>query len=114
MIKKLVILPTYNESKNIINIIDMLSKLDIDLDILVIDDNSPDNTAQIVKKYNNDKVFIEERAEKNGLGTAYVHGFNWALKNNYDKISEVDINPLIVCKKGKGVFAVDALIHYFK
>ena len=90
MIKKLVILPTYNESKNIINIIDMLLKLDIDLDILVIDDNSPDNTAQIVKKYNSDKVFIEERAEKNGLGTAYVHGFNWALKNKYDKIIQMD------------------------
>ena len=90
MIKKLVILPTYNESKNIINIIDMLLKLDTDLDILVIDDNSPDNTAQIVKKYNSDKVFIEERAEKNGLGTAYVHGFNWALKNKYDKIIQMD------------------------
>ena len=90
MIKKLVILPTYNESKNIIIIIDMLLNLDIDLDILVIDDNSPDNTAQIVKKYDSDKVFIQERAEKKGLGTAYVHGFNWALSNSYDKIIQMD------------------------
>ena len=50
--------------KNIIIIIDMLLNLDIDLDILVIDDNSPDNTAQIVKKYDSDKVFIQERAKK--------------------------------------------------
>ena len=90
MIKKLVILPTYNESKNIIIIIDMLLNLDTDLDILVIDDNSPDNTAQIVKKYDSDKVFIQERAEKKGLGTAYVHGFNWALSNSYDKIIQMD------------------------
>lgn len=90
MIKNLVILPTYNESKNIIIIIDMLLNLDTDLDILVIDDNSPDNTAQIVKKYDSDKVFIQERAEKKGLGTAYVHGFNWALSNNYDKIIQMD------------------------
>lgn len=90
MIKNLVILPTYNESKNIIIIIDMLLNLDTDLDILVIDDNSPDNTAQIVKKYDSDKVFIQERAEKKGLGTAYVHGFNWALSNSYDKIIQMD------------------------
>ena len=62
--KKLVILPTYNESKNIINIMDMLLNLGIDLDILIIDDNSPDDTARIAKDYNSNNVFIEKRAEK--------------------------------------------------
>jgi dolichol-phosphate mannosyltransferase len=88
--KRLVILPTYNESKNIVNILDMLLDLDIDLDILIVDDNSPDSTAHIAKNYNSNNVFIEERAEKNGLGSAYIHGFNWALKNKYDKIIQMD------------------------
>ena len=88
--KKLVILPTYNESKNIIKIIDILLNLDTNLDILVVDDNSPDNTAEIVRNHNKEKVFIEKRAKKNGLGSAYIHGFNWALDNKYDKIIQMD------------------------
>jgi dolichol-phosphate mannosyltransferase len=88
--KKLVILPTYNESKNIIKIIDILLSLDTNLAILVVDDNSPDNTAEIVRNHNKEKVFIEKRAEKNGLGSAYIHGFNWALENKYDKIIQMD------------------------
>ena len=88
--KKLVILPTYNESKNIIKIIDILLSLDTNLDILVVDDNSPDNTAEIVINHNKEKVFIEQRAKKNGLGSAYIHGFNWALENKYDKIIQMD------------------------
>ena len=88
--KKLVILPTYNESKNIINIMDMLLNLGIDLDILIIDDNSPDDTARIAKDYNSNNVFIEKRAKKSGLGSAYIHGFNWGLKNKYNKIIQMD------------------------
>ena len=83
--KRLVILPTYNEAKNIVKTIDMLLALDISLDVLVVDDNSPDGTADIVKSYmvENDHVFILEREKKLGLGTAYCEGFKWALDRGY-------------------------------
>ncbi len=104
--KKLVILPTYNESKNIVDILDKLLNLGEDLDILVIDDNSPDNTSQIVEKYSNNKIFLEKRAEKNGLGTAYVHGFNWALENKYDKIIQMDADLSHDPKEVPAMFAL--------
>ena len=99
--KKLVILPTYNESKNIIKIIDMLLNLDTNLDILVVDDNSPDNTAEIVRNHNKEKIFIEKRAKKNGLGSAYIYGFNWALENKYENISAfpLDVTDKAKCKE---------------
>jgi|TARA_Y100000389_G_scaffold66725_3_gene62929 dolichol-phosphate mannosyltransferase len=105
-VKKLVILPTYNESKNIVDILDKLLNLGEDLDILVIDDNSPDNTSQIVEKYSNNKIFLEKRAEKNGLGTAYVHGFNWALENKYDKIIQMDADLSHDPKEVPAMFAL--------
>ncbi len=104
--KKLVILPTYNESKNIVDILDKLLNLGEDLDILVIDDNSPDNTSQIVEKYSNNKIFLEKRAKKNGLGTAYVHGFNWALENKYDKIIQMDADLSHDPKEVPAMFAL--------
>ena len=91
--KKLIIIPTYNEKENIENIIRKVFSLETQFDILIIDDGSPDNTAQIVKNLQNEfsnKLFIEERTGKLGLGTAYIHGFKWALKNNYDFIFEMD------------------------
>lgn len=88
--KRLVILPTYNEAKNIVKTIDMLLALDISLDILVVDDNSPDGTGDLVKSHYQEFVVVETRPTKDGLGSAYVFGFNWALKHNYDLIIQMD------------------------
>ena len=88
--KYLVIIPTYNERENIERLVPQTLSISEEIHILIVDDNSPDNTAQIVKQYNSNNVFIEERAEKNGLGSAYIHGFNWALENRYDKIIQMD------------------------
>ena len=70
--KNLVILPTYNESKNIVKTINLVLAQRDDLNILIIDDNSPDGTAKIVKDLNNEKIFIIERESKKGLGSAYA------------------------------------------
>jgi len=93
MSDSLIIIPTYNEKENIENIIDKIFSLEKEFHILIIDDGSPDNTAEIVKKLQNkyqNKLFIEERAGKMGLGTAYIHGFKWALKKEYEYIFEMD------------------------
>src|SRR5437870_3992345 len=89
----LVIIPTYNEKENIEKILKKVFSLPKDFDVLIIDDHSPDGTADIVKSLQNefkDRLFIEERKGKLGLGTAYIHGFKWALKRNYDFIFEMD------------------------
>jgi len=89
----LVIIPTYDEKENIEAIIKAVFSQKKEFDILVVDDNSPDGTAAIVKlliKQYPERLFIEERTGKNGLGTAYIHGFKWALKNGYDYIIEMD------------------------
>ncbi len=93
MSDSLVIIPTYNEKENIENIIKKVFSLEKDFNILIVEDNSPDGTADIVKgliKEFKDRLFIEERKGKLGLGTAYIHGFKWALKNNYQYIFEMD------------------------
>ncbi|MFP5042752.1 polyprenol monophosphomannose synthase [Parasediminibacterium sp. JCM 36343] len=90
---KIVIIPTYNEKENIPLIIAAVFNLNAGYHVLVIDDGSPDGTAQIVKglmlQYAG-QLFIEERQGKLGLGTAYIHGFKWSLKNGYDFIFEMD------------------------
>lgn len=90
---KLVIIPTYNEKENIENVIKVVMDLTILTHLLIIDDNSPDGTAAIVKrlqdKYNG-RLHIIEREGKLGLGTAYITGFKWALENNYGFICEMD------------------------
>ena len=93
MMSKLIIIPTYNEKENIEKIILKVFSLDIDFDILIVDDGSPDGTADIVKKIQKSyskNLRIVERTGKLGLGTAYIYGFKWALKNNYDYIFEMD------------------------
>jgi dolichol-phosphate mannosyltransferase len=89
----LVIIPTYNEIENIEAIVRTVFDLKKDFHVLVVDDNSPDGTAdkirQLQKEFEN-RLFIEVRKEKSGLGTAYIHGFKWALKNSYDYIFEMD------------------------
>ncbi len=92
MKKSLVIIPTYNEKENIASIIKAIFSQDIFYHILVVDDSSPDGTAKIVKKLQLEypNLFIEEREGKKGLGTAYIHGFKWALSHNYDFVIEMD------------------------
>ena len=93
MEKKLVIIPTYNEVENIEKIIAAVSDIEGDYHILVIDDGSPDGTADAVrsiKKQCPDRIFLIERSGKLGLGTAYVAGFKWALEHDYDYIFEMD------------------------
>ena len=89
----LVIIPTYNEKENIENIIRKVFSLEVDFHILIIEDNSPDGTADIVKTLMKEfpgRLHIEERKGKLGLGTAYIHGFRWSLKHGYDYTFEMD------------------------
>lgn len=93
MSERLVITPTYNEKENIEKIIRKVFSLDMDFDMLIVDDGSPDGTADIVKglmKEFPDRLFIEERTGKLGLGTAYIHGFKWALERGYQYMTEMD------------------------
>ena len=93
MSENLVIIPTYNEKENIEKMIHKVFSLPVDFDLLIVDDNSPDGTAQIIKdlqsKYK-DRLHIVERKGKLGLGTAYIAGFRWALKKNFARIFEMD------------------------
>lgn len=93
MSDSLIIIPTFNEKENIENIIKKVFSLKKEFNILIVDDNSLDGTANIVKtlqkKYPK-KLFIQERSAKLGLGTAYIHGFNWALKKDYEFVFEMD------------------------
>ncbi|UMB52924.1 polyprenol monophosphomannose synthase [Lutibacter sp. A64] len=92
MANTLVIIPTFNEKENIEAIILAVFQQEKEFDILIVDDNSPDGTGIIVKdlqkKFQN--LFLEVRTEKQGLGTAYIHGFKWALERNYDYVIEMD------------------------
>lgn len=91
--EKIVVIPTYNEKENIANILNAVFSLKKDFHVLVIDDSSPDGTAQIVKDLQTTypgQLFIEERKGKLGLGTAYIHGFKWAINKGYSYIFEMD------------------------
>lgn len=90
---KLVIIPTFNEKENIEKILRKVLSLEGDFHILVVDDGSPDGTAHIVKNLCvefPDRIFLKERSGKQGLGTAYILGFRWALERNYEYIFEMD------------------------
>jgi dolichol-phosphate mannosyltransferase len=89
----LVIIPTFNEKENIERIIRKVFSLNKEFDILIVEDNSPDGTAEIVRKLMPEfpgLLHMEERKGKLGLGTAYIHGFKWALQRNYEYIFEMD------------------------
>ena len=93
MSDSLVIIPTYNEKENIEKILSTVFNLDKAFDILVVEDNSPDGTADIVKSLMEefkDRLFIMERKGKLGLGTAYIDGFKWALERSYEYVTEMD------------------------
>jgi len=92
-VEKLVVIPTYNEQENISNILHAIFDLNDDFHVLVVDDGSPDGTAQIVKNLQSKfpgQLFIVERTGKLGLGTAYILGFKWALDKGYNFIFEMD------------------------
>ena len=91
--KTIVIIPTYNEIENISKIIDLVISEDKNIDVLVVDDNSPDGTSSIVSQKKvifKNRVFLIKRLDKKGLGTAYIEGFRWALKRKYDFIVSMD------------------------
>jgi dolichol-phosphate mannosyltransferase len=90
---RLVIIPTYNEIENIEAIIRAVFDLEIDFHVLIVDDNSPDGTAAKVTSLQGEfkeRLFLEVRKEKAGLGTAYIHGFRWAIAHKYNFIFEMD------------------------
>lgn len=89
----LVIIPTFNEKENIQKVLKRIFSLSVPLDVLIVDDGSPDGTAQLVKdfmKNNPERLFLIEREGKQGLGTAYIRGFRWALERDYEYIFEMD------------------------
>lgn len=93
MQKKIVIIPTYNEKENVSKMIDTVMLLEGNFHVLIVDDNSPDGTATLVKEKMtsySDRLFLLERAGKQGLGTAYIAGFKWSLDQGYDFIFEMD------------------------
>ena len=93
MSDSLIIIPTYNEKENVAKMIRKVFSLDKAYDVLIVDDGSPDGTADIIKDLQKEfagRLFIEERAGKLGLGTAYIHGFHWGLKKSYTYFIEMD------------------------
>ncbi len=112
MVNSLVIIPTYNERENVATVIKKLNSLNTGVDILIVDDNSPDGTAEIVKGLQKEckNLSLLKRSGKLGLGTAYIKGFNWALERRYQYILEMDADlshnpddvPRLIkeCKKG--------------
>ncbi|MFD2908847.1 polyprenol monophosphomannose synthase [Flavobacterium ardleyense] len=113
MVQGVVIIPTYNEIENIEAIITAVFDLSTSFHVLIVDDNSPDGTASKVREMQEqfeNRLFLEVRTKKSGLGTAYVHGFKWALSRGYEYIFEMDAdfshNPndleklLLACQNG--------------
>ena len=90
--KRLIVIPTYNEAMNVPILIPRLFKYIKDISILIVDDGSPDGTAEICRKLSKDypNLFVETRAKKSGLGGAYRHGFKWGLERGYEEFIEID------------------------
>ena len=91
--KSLIIIPSYNEAENIVDIINDVIVKRASFHVLVVDDNSPDKTYELVEEEiikNPKKIFLIKRKKKSGLGTAYVEGFKWAIDNGYERIFEMD------------------------
>ena len=91
--RRLIIIPTYNEKENVVKMIRRVMALSLGFDLLIVDDSSPDGTAQLVRDLQPEfegRLHIVERAGKLGLGTAYIYGFKWALERDYARIYEMD------------------------
>jgi len=115
-VEKLVVIPTYNECENIASILSTIFNMELGFHVLVVDDNSPDGTADVVRQLQQtyrEQLFLEQRQGKQGLGTAYLHGFRWAIRKGYAHIFEMDAdfshNPKDLerlyqaCRKGADV-----------
>jgi len=91
-VRNLVVIPTYNESENIKHLVQEIFKLPVTLDVLVVDDNSPDGTSELIQEMiqNNSRLYLMMRHAKEGLGTAYCSGFTYALERDYDNIIQMD------------------------
>jgi len=92
MNQTLIIVPTYNERENLPRMAQKLLSLPVAVDVLVVDDNSPDGTGKLADELaaKHPQIHVLHRSEKNGLGRAYIAGFNWALENNYEFVFEMD------------------------
>ena len=91
--RRLIIIPTYNEKENIVKMVRRVMALSLGFDLLIVDDSSPDGTAQLVRELQSEfegRLHLVERAGKLGLGTAYIYGFKWALERDYARIFEMD------------------------
>ena len=91
--RRLIIIPTYNEKENIVKMVRRVMALSLGFDLLIVDDSSPDGTAELVRKLQPEfegRLHLVERAGKLGLGTAYIYGFKWALERDYARIFEMD------------------------
>lgn len=110
----LIIIPTYNEAKNIEPLIDKIFRIIPKVDILIIDDNSPDKTHDIVKKIKDERIKLIRRKRKMGLGTAYIKGFDFAIDNGYKYVFEMDADfshsPKIIPKMLKKAEKYDLVI----
>jgi len=114
--KILAISPTYNEKKNISELIERISQLNSEIDILIVDDNSPDGTAEIVKSIQNEnkRIHLLERQGKLGLGTAYCSGFQWGLDKGYEIIIQIDAdlshNPKDIIRMLEEIRTFDVIV----
>lgn len=88
--KTLVIMPTYNEVESLSFSINSLRELELDFDVLIVDDNSPDGTGRLADDLSNSKTFVLHRNTKDGLGAAYLAGFDWAIARDYEVVVEMD------------------------
>lgn len=88
--KTLVIMPTYNEVESLSFSINSIRELELELDVLIVDDNSPDGTGHLADQLSNSKTFVLHRKAKDGLGAAYLAGFNWAISKDYEVVIEMD------------------------
>ena len=114
MKKTLIIIPTYNEKDNIEKIINEIFNLNKDVQILFVDDNSPDGTSDIIKSFNSLNINLITRKAKLGLGSAYIEGFNWAINNNFDYVVQMDAdlshNPKDISKLTQKTGEFDLII----
>ncbi len=114
--KTLIIIPTYNEKENIPKLLGRLLNVHPDMHMLVVDDNSPDGTGEMVRGFSleNSRIHLLSRAKKNGIGPAYIAGFKWALERNYDAMIEMDADlshrPRYIPKFLEGLKDFDVVI----
>ena len=106
--KYLIVLPTYNEAQNLSGVISDLRALKTSIDILVVDDNSPDGTGKIADSLTSTDLFVLHRTKKQGLGPAYLAGFSWAISRGYDFVIEMDADGSHLSAELEGLISASA------